>query len=164
MFCSPKPKVPYFFISLEKFIFVTFLTKSSEWVKTLYFFFSDTGNKKIQTFEMSEWVRLKLFQEKKNTRKKNTDLGKKKIQRKMGLKMAILKKYCFPPIFLYKLLQKSWVSGTWTFPGKKNTTVFFFPLFGKKNTDVPKFEWVSEHKLFRGKNKIRYLWASTVTN
>jgi len=43
-----------FFISLEKFISVTILTKSSLWVKTLYFFFSDNGNKKKQTLEMSD--------------------------------------------------------------------------------------------------------------
>ena len=49
-----------------------------EWVsKNTVFFLSNTGNKKIQTFEMSEWVRRKLFQEKKMQGKKNTDLGKK---------------------------------------------------------------------------------------
>ena len=118
-------KVTYFFDFLEKFTFLTISSKIA-WVSKIGVFFFGAW-KKIQRFETSEWVKFKIFQE-KNTKKKNTELGKK-IQRKMGLKIAFLKKYSFPLIY-FKLLQTSWVSGMKTFSGKKIQRVsgryFFF--------------------------------------
>ena len=69
--------------------------------------------------------------------------------------MTFLEKYTLPPIFLLKLLQKSWVSGMLTISGKKKSTaVFFFSWFSeKKNTPISKIEWVSGRKLFQGKKK-----------
>ena len=54
-------------------------------------FFFPVPEKKIQRFETSELVEFKLFPGKKNTKKKNTDPGKKKILRKIELKIEFLK-------------------------------------------------------------------------
>ena len=123
-----------------------FCSKSSEWVKTLYFIFSTMRKKKIHTFETSEWVSFN-FSRKKKYKKKNT-------REKNTTKNEITKIYlrCFFNKHLFCLdAQIGW---TWTFFGKKIQLYFFPPAIGeKKNTIFSRFEWVGGLLLYRGKKK-----------
>ena len=77
-----EPKVPYFFISQEKFNFAHFLAKFELVSKSAVFFFP-APEKKNSLLRLSQSVRYKLFQEKKKTKKKQL-LEKKKNRYKIS--------------------------------------------------------------------------------
>ena len=109
-------KVWYFFISPEKLIFDHFSAKF-EWVREKVFFFS-------RPLKMSEWVKCKLFQEKKNNNKKNIFFEKKNTSKMW--KTAFF-------AFFWPFLTFFWghplfwrVSGLQTFAMKKKLFLLFF--------------------------------------
>ena len=142
------PKVTVFFYFPGKVDFCDIFDQI-EWVsKNTVFFLSNTGNKKIQTFEMSEWVRRKLFQEKKMQGKKKYRSREKKYNVN-GVKNAISEKnIAFLLIFYISSSRKvEWVERKLFLGNKKIQLYFFFPSFWKKKYRCSKI-WVSE-------------WAST---
>ena len=125
-----------------------FCSKSSEWVKTLYFFFSVP--KKKNTDFWNEWVsEFQLFQEKKKYNKKNTTPEKNWYQ----------ENYNFFVYISMNFFQKSELSGFEDFLGKKTTVFFFFfHVWWKKKIQLSPdlSEWVAFY--FSREKKIRYLW------
>ena len=72
-FFKPPTKVPYFFYFLEKFTFVTISSKIG-WVSKNVIFFFRCRKKKYKVW--NDWVsEVYTIFRKKNTKKKNTDLG-----------------------------------------------------------------------------------------
>ena len=85
---------------------------------------------------MSESVRLKVFQEEQKYKGKNTNL-RKKIENKIELKKAFLKKYSFLlQFFKYAPPEKlsEWnVNFSWEI---KKYKYIFFPLVGKEKMQM----------------------------
>ena len=131
----------------------TFRQKSSEWVKMVFFF---PALFFFRPLKMSEWVKCKLFQEKKNNKKN----GKKKNTSKMW-KTAYFAFFDHFWPFFGDIQNFGRVSGLQTFPRKKKNCFFF--LKQEKKTKFSEFEWVSERWTFPGK-KIRYLWLESITS
>ena len=160
---APKAKVSYFFFSPEKFVFPDFSAKI-EWVsKNSVFFFSGLFFFFSGLLKLSEWVRCKLFQEKKkNNYKKKTLWEEKKnppkILKSWNTTYSLL-------ILRWTFLKIEWVEDK-LFQGRKKKQLFFFSSRRqeKKKTNFSKSsEWVG-HKLFRGKKKIRYLTVPSPTD
>ena len=84
--CWVGAKVPYFFISQEKFNFAHFLAKF-ELVSKSAVFFSCAG-KKNSLLRLSQSVRYKLFQEKKRNKLKKKQLLENKKNRPQISKMG----------------------------------------------------------------------------
>ena len=138
-------KVPYVFISREKFNFCLFWTKI-EWVsEKCVFFFSTAVFFFFGSLRMSEWVKCELFLGKKNTKK----CWKKKIHDQNSIMFENCLIYLFLTFFCRYYFFFEWVAFK-LFLGKKIQLYFFS---GKKNTKFSQIEWVSGVQTFPGKKK-----------
>ena len=130
-----EPKVPYFFISPEKFVFAHFWGISNEWMKKLFFFFPGLFFF-FPPQKSNEWMAFELFRGKEK-KQKNTQKSWKKKHKQLLLKKSELDQ---------NLIE--WPMNLSAEKKKKQNLFFFFPASRKKKYTIFGFEWMNDQRTY----------------